>query len=121
VTHCIIQWARLGDLFQTRPLLARVRCREPSANILLFVDEIYRPLAATFPEPHRVVGIPLRHYWALSKSEPCLGTLFSEFRDALDNLHMETLDIVYVLNRSAAAIRFAEMLRPKEMRGFRGD
>jgi GT2 family glycosyltransferase/ADP-heptose:LPS heptosyltransferase/glycosyltransferase involved in cell wall biosynthesis len=82
---------------------------------------MYRPLAERFPEPHRVVGVPLRRYWALSKSEPRLDTLFGEFRDALDNLHMEAPDSVYVLNRSEAATRFAEMLRPKEMYGFRGD
>jgi GT2 family glycosyltransferase/ADP-heptose:LPS heptosyltransferase len=85
------------------------------------VDEIYRSLVATFPEPDRVVGVPLRRCWAWSNSESNLETLHNEFRATLDNLNIEKLDSVYILNRSAAAVRFAEMLRPKEMCGFRGD
>jgi len=117
-THCILQWARLGDLFQTRPLLARIRAQEPDADILLCVDEIFLSLAATFPEPSRSLGIPLRHYWALANSERDLKTLYAKFQRILDSMGGQRPDIVYVLNKSDAAARFAEMLRSKDVRGF---
>ncbi|MFH1010635.1 MAG: glycosyltransferase family 9 protein, partial [bacterium] len=118
--HCILQWARLGDLFQTRPLLARIRANDPAAEILLCVDEIFAELATSFPEPDRVVGMPLRHFWALAKFEHRLDTLFAEFQQVLQKANFARPDIVYVLNQSRAATHFAGMLQAKETRGFVG-
>jgi ADP-heptose:LPS heptosyltransferase/GT2 family glycosyltransferase/glycosyltransferase involved in cell wall biosynthesis len=120
VTHCILQWARLGDLFQTRPLLARIRAKDPGANIVLCVDEMLLELASSFPEPDRVAGIPLRRFWALANAEHHLDTLFAEFEEFLEKANFQQTDIVYILNRSHAANQFARMLRAKEMRGFLG-
>lgn len=117
-THFVIQWARLGDLFQTRPLLSRIRARDPSADILLCIDEIYLSLASTFPEADRVIGIPLRHYWALAQTEHHLDDTFNEFQKLHERLGSIRPDVVYILNKSAAAVRFAEILRPEEIRGF---
>nr|MBU1706949.1 glycosyltransferase [bacterium] len=117
-THFVLQWARLGDLFQTRPLLARIRARDPEATILLCVDEMYRSLTSTFPEVDKVVGIPLRHYWALAKTERNLETLFEAFQKLPEISGAAKPDIAYVLNNSAAAAYFAKLLHAKETRGF---
>ena len=117
-THFVLQWARLGDLFQTRPLLTRIRARDPKANILLCVDEMYRSLTSTFPEVDRVIGIPLRHYWALAKTERNLDILFEEFHKLPHLSGVAKPDIAYVLNNSTAAAHFAKLLCPEETRGF---
>ncbi len=117
-THFVLQWARLGDLFQTRPLLARIRARDPKATILLCVDEMYRSLTSTFPEVDKVIGIPLRHYWALAKTERNLETLFEAFQKLPEISGATRPDIAYVLNNSAAAAYFAKLLHAKETRGF---
>ena len=117
-THFVLQWARLGDLFHTRPLLARIRAEDPSGNILLCVDEMYRSLAAIFPEADRVIGIPLRHYWALAKAERNLNTLFEAFQKLPEVNAISKPDVAYILNKSKAAAHFVRLLRPEKMRGF---
>ncbi|MBM3324312.1 MAG: glycosyltransferase family 9 protein, partial [Calditrichaeota bacterium] len=96
MTRCILQWARLGDLFQTRPLLARIRENDSDAEIILCVDDIFTRLAAAFPEADRVVGMPLRHFWVLAKFEPRLDALFAEFHKIFTKANLSQPDIVYV-------------------------
>lgn len=111
----VIQLARMGDLMQTRPLLARLRAADADGTVSLAVPEELAPLAETIPEVDAVIPIPQS-----AGAERNLAERWSEAKKALDPILGTEWDETYVLNDVPVARRLAR-LAGGVARGFAPD
>ncbi len=115
----VIQWARLGDILQTRVLLSRLRSINPESRIVLVGDADYAELVRWFPERIDFWPIDLSALAALARH----GGSHGEFLQTIGQLSAygdnQLFEECYVLTRSSAALVFAEMLNPAHQLGYR--
>jgi ADP-heptose:LPS heptosyltransferase len=111
----VVQWARLGDLFQTRPLLRALA----GAEVILCVDARYAELARSFPEVNAVWPVDLSRLSALARHAESHAGFIRAAAGLLDNVDTAGECEVYVLSRSVAAVAFAELLEPSAIHGYR--
>ncbi|MBU0509626.1 glycosyltransferase [bacterium] len=114
----VIQWARLGDLLQTRVLLRRLMRKNATARRVLCADARYADLVRTFPEKFEFWPVDLRKWTAFarhpSSHDDLLRTLIAARRDSSGLSRPD----VYVLTRSLTAVLFAERLSPRAIHGY---
>lgn len=114
----VIQWARLGDLLQTRVLLRRLQKTRPAARIILCADARYGDVVRLFPETFEYRPVNLQKWTSLARHSASQGELLrvlSEERDGYQDVReAETL----VLMKSAAAATYAELLQPRRQYGY---
>ncbi|HEY3295780.1 MAG TPA: glycosyltransferase family 9 protein [bacterium] len=114
-----MQWSRLGDVLQTRPLLRHIARRDPEARITLCADARYAGIIAAMPEPLDFWPVDLARLSALARHASSQAQAISDLRDLLARDAGTEIRNVYVLSRSRAACIFAEMLRSKTTFGYR--
>lgn len=115
VRRLVIQLARMGDLMQTRPLLARLRAADGNGPIALAVFAGLEPLAAMIPEVDAIIPVP-----PLAGAGRNLAERWSEAEKALGPLFGTEWDETYVLNDAPAA-RYLARLAGGVARGFAPD
>jgi ADP-heptose:LPS heptosyltransferase len=113
----VIQWARLGDLLQTRVLLRRLQ-QEGRHRVILCADARYAAVAECLREVDDYWPIDLAQWSAQARHESAQPILLDMLATCLSKYRVTDVDEVYVLNYSAAAVAFAELLRPRRMCGF---
>ncbi|MEK6813205.1 MAG: glycosyltransferase [Nitrospirota bacterium] len=104
VRRLVVQLARMGDLMQTRPLLARLRAADADGMVGLAVPEELAPLAAMIPEVDTVIPIPQS-----AGAGRNLAERWSEAKKALDPIFGTEWDETYVLNDAPVARRLARL------------
>jgi ADP-heptose:LPS heptosyltransferase len=113
----VIQWARLGDLLQTRILLRRLKVA--GYRVTLCCDSRYSDLAACFPEVDFVWPIDLAAHNASAKQSLLPSSLLHAFMLDIDHRKHPPFECAFVLNHALAAAIFAELLQPVEIFGFK--
>ncbi|RPH95742.1 glycosyltransferase [candidate division KSB1 bacterium] len=114
----VLQWSRLGDVLQTRPLLRSLR-QAGHKRVILSADVSFAGVVRCMPEEPEFWPLDLAQISGAARH----STSHADFIRLLDNVfrdgrRMERSD-VYVLTRSAAAALFAEMLKPETVHGYR--
>lgn len=112
----VIQWARLGDLFHSRPLCEEVKRRDSRCSITLSCDSQYAGIAGIFPEIDAVLPVNIRQIVAQARSDAMLAYLLDEIL-ALTG-QSGSYDTVYNLTNAQAAMDFARMAAKLENRGY---
>jgi GT2 family glycosyltransferase/ADP-heptose:LPS heptosyltransferase len=117
--NVVIQWARLGDLLQTRILLQRIHRVFPGGDVILCADARYAEIAHSIPEVTEFWPIELSRLSAMARHAESQA----EFLAAMTNLALEStekpIDAAFVITRSLAAVAFAEMIAPARIIGYR--
>jgi GT2 family glycosyltransferase/ADP-heptose:LPS heptosyltransferase len=120
-SFAVVQWSRLGDLLQTRPLLRALRRSDPAARIVLYADERYADVVRWLPEQPDFVPVNLA---SLTGAARHASSHVDFLRNAANLFHacaIPEFNDVYVLTRSNAAAIFAEMLKPNAIYGYRSE
>lgn len=115
VRRLVIQLARMGDLMQTRPLLARLRAADADGTVGLAVPEELAPLAEMIPEVDAVIPVPQS-----VGSGRNLAERWSEVKKALGPILGTEWDETHVLNDAPVA-RLLARLAGGVARGFAPD
>lgn len=117
----VVQWSRLGDVLQTRPLLRALKRSDPAAHVVLFADARYGDIVRLFPERPDYVPVNLTKWTGAARHA---SSHMDFLRGAADLFRVNgdhDFAEIYVLTRSNAAAVFAEMLRPQAIHGYRSE
>jgi GT2 family glycosyltransferase/ADP-heptose:LPS heptosyltransferase len=117
--NVVVQWARLGDLLQTRILLRNLAESFPGGEVILCADACYGEIARSFPEITEFWPIELSRLSALARHGESQAEFLSMLIDLAHDLRAKSVDNVYVVTRSLAASAFAELLNPAQVIGYR--
>jgi len=112
----VVQWARLGDVLQTRVLLKRLR--QSGQRVILCADAQFASVVLCFPEIDDFWPMELVPWTAQARHAPSQPALLENMAARLADMATTDVDAVYVLNHSLAAVAFAELLQPRTMHGF---
>ncbi len=111
----VIQWARLGDLFHSRPLCETAQRVFHPAELILSCDERYDSVAKTFPEVDHVLPVPLGALTAMARTDVMLPELLHE----IEKLGAQSeASIVINLTNHVAAQRFADAVLAEAKLGY---
>src|SRR5512140_325696 len=115
----VVQWSRLGDIVQTRPLLRHIAGHRAGAQIMLCADVRYQCVAERIPECADFWPVDLERLSNTARHPQTHATLMQDLLE-LGNMHdHDGITDVYVLTRSLAACVFAESLHPAHIFGYR--
>lgn len=113
----VIQWARLGDVLQTRPLIDALKTAYD--RVYLSVDRRYQWLAAQIVGADNVWPVELAKWHALAGQPVSHPELIGAFKSALGQwIGVQSPD-VYNLTRSFPAAVVGDLLNPREVYGYR--
>jgi ADP-heptose:LPS heptosyltransferase len=113
----VVQWSRLGDLLQTRPLLEHIAQCHPGGEILLCADRRYAEIVARFSQAVTFCPVELERLSAQARHEQSHGALLREIARIVDDGMDGAVDEVYVLSRAFSAVVMARLLRPAVVHG----
>ena len=114
----VIQWARLGDLFHSRPLCeAALRIFHP-ASLTFSCDSAYANIVMSFPEVDRVMPLNLGALTAMSRTDALLPESLTSVREMIEDQHF---DVVINLTNHEAAKVFASAMRASRQFGYGTD
>lgn len=114
----VVQWSRLGDLLQTRPLLNHILRNVPDVHITLCADSRYASVIAAMPEDPEFWPIDLARLSALAKHRSSHVEALKYLGEICAGISDGETDKVYVLSRSSAAAVFAGLLHPNRSFGY---
>ncbi|MCC6477545.1 glycosyltransferase [bacterium] len=112
----VIQWARLGDLLQTRVLLDLIRRAHPQSRIALSYDVRYNDVVALFPEVDDSLPLDIQAIVRSSGFQETLPDAADEILSASDACKF---DEVINLTNHAAACWYAHFMASNQVRGYR--
>lgn len=111
----VIQWARLGDLCHTRPLLDSLKQELGEDALWLSYDAHYRDLIDRFPEVDRHLPISLKQTVAGCRTD----SMLCETMMLLDTIvPRQAFRRVINITNHPAAIRFATAMRAETHHGY---
>lgn len=112
----VIQMARLGDLLQTMPFLARLRAAYPEAWLGVLTDRIGMEVLAGHPAVNQVVPFDL----ALLHNRLARGswTAYHKVRQFIENQRQRPYDLIFNLNFSPLTLLLTYLLKPPLVRGY---
>ncbi len=112
----VIQWARLGDLFHSRPLCVSALRELFPADVTLCCDARYESVVRDFPEVDYVIPVNLGKLTAEIRTDATLPDVLAGFID----LHREigSFDVVINLTNCEAAAQFARSIHARQMYGY---
>jgi len=114
----VIQWARLGDVLQTRALLERLQRTRPESRRILCADARYADLIRHFPEKFEFWPVNLRRWSSLARHSSSHGELLGVIANECDVFRDVREPDTFVLTKSRAAAVFAGQLRPRRQYGY---
>ena len=114
----VIQWARLGDLLQTRLLLQRLQETRTEARRILCADARYADVIRLFPETIEFWPVNLQKWTALSRHSSSHGELLRSLIGDRECIREVREPETFVLTKSGAAVVFAEQLQPIRQWGY---
>ncbi|MBK6766382.1 MAG: glycosyltransferase [bacterium] len=111
----VIQWARLGDLCQTRPLLDSLKKEQESDALWLSYDAQYETVVKRFSEIDQRLPIPLRNVVSTCRTDSMLPESFSLLESLVGR---KTFERVINVTNHPAAIRFAQSIKSHLHQGY---
>lgn len=112
----VIQWARLGDLLHTRPLLDRLKRDCPDEQVCLTCDARHGFIVNRFPEVDRVYLLPIEQFVAHCRTDAMLAEALQQF--AGDVFVRTPFRRVINLTNHPAAICFTRLLNADLRLGY---
>ncbi len=112
----VIQWARLGDLFHSRPLCALALREYCPADVTLCCDGRYESVVREFPEVDCVLPVNLSCLTAQLRTDASLPDVLADLIE-LRNL-VQSYDVVINLTNHATAIQFARAADAQQKLGY---
>ena len=104
----VIQLARLGDLVQTWPLLARLRQAYPGARLTLLTDRRLLPLNAVGPKMDEILGFDFLGLGSLAPGD--WPGAYHQVAKILQDLRARDFDLVFNLNFSRLSLLLTHLL-----------
>lgn len=112
----VVQWARLGDLLHTRPLLTQLRQSRLEARIWLCFDARYETIVARFPEIDAMAPVDLAKLVACSRTDFGLIDSMDAVRNSL--VSVPSVHSVINITNHLAAIHFSELVAADYRHGY---
>ncbi len=112
----VVQWARLGDLLHTRPLLTQIRQSQPGGRVWFCFDARYEKIVALFPEVDAMIPVDLAKLVARCRSDFGLIDALESVKASVEGLP-SVHSIINVTNHIAAK-RFSEFVVAHHRYGY---
>jgi len=112
----VLQWARLGDLFHSRPALKAVRREFHPARVILCCDARYEVVARQFPEIDDVLPLNLGAMASMLRNDAMLPDSIGELQNILERIG--NVDVCLNLTNHRSAWLFASLLASKNVLGY---
>lgn len=114
----VVQWSRLGDVIQSRPLLRSLKNDGPT-RILFSCDARYISIARQLPEVDEVLPVNIEQLVQAARSASLAQALNEIVRQTDFGGYCHENDLAIVLSRSGAAALFAERLGFRHILGYK--
>jgi ADP-heptose:LPS heptosyltransferase/GT2 family glycosyltransferase len=112
----VIQWARLGDLLHSRPILDKLKRECPADRLCFTFDARYQAIAERFPETDQLFPVAIEQVVAHCRSDVLLAEAVEHFVE--DTMTGSTYRLVINLTNHPAAIYFARLVNSESRIGY---
>ncbi len=112
----VIQWARLGDLLLSRPLLDKLKRECPEDRLCFSFDARYQAIAERFPEPDQLFPLAIEQVVAHCRSDALLAEAVEHF--VADEITQRSFRRVINLTNHPAAIYLARLVNSESRIGY---
>lgn len=112
----VIQWARLGDLFHTRPLCEELKRLCPLTDLSFSCDARYSSVVEKFPEVDTVLPVNLGLLSAESRTDIFIAEALSDLVSLASSVGH--YDSVYNVTNNSAAIMLAGLCGTSDIYGY---
>lgn len=114
----VVQWSRLGDILQTRPLLRDLRKADPNGHLWVSADTRYGDLLSRMPERPEFHPVNLSDLSGTARHKTSHPEFLRKINETIGGLPDRDFDLVIVLSRSRSAALFGKLLHGKKEFGY---